>query len=212
MGPIYVCTRNDNLGPIIESTPADRRKDLVFFQNGMLDPLLEKYGLQLSPSNPNASTQCLVYFAVAKLGDKPMDGVTDLNPEGLTAAFGRHAESLAKRLRNAGVGIVVSGLPHTRKTDISTDGRVQKTCSRFELVREAVWTTRTLISHEHMSKLHPCPRYKPNQPPKFNNLTAWDLYYFKKRIGGSAPCGVTKDSMKYHGSSRCGVIGPCLVL
>ena len=73
----------------------------------MLDPLLEKYGLQLSPSNPNASTQCLVYFAVAKLGDKPMDGVTDLNPEGLTAAFGRHAESLAKRLRNAGVSIVV---------------------------------------------------------------------------------------------------------
>jgi len=26
-----------------------------------------------------------VYFAVAKLGDKPTDGKTDVNPEGLTA-------------------------------------------------------------------------------------------------------------------------------
>lgn len=29
--------------------------------------------------------QVLVYFAVAKLGDKPTDGKTDVNPEGLTA-------------------------------------------------------------------------------------------------------------------------------
>lgn len=26
-----------------------------------------------------------MYFAVAKLGDKPTDGKTDVNPEGLTA-------------------------------------------------------------------------------------------------------------------------------
>jgi hypothetical protein len=29
--------------------------------------------------------QVLVYFAVAKLGEKPTDGKTDVNPEGLTA-------------------------------------------------------------------------------------------------------------------------------
>lgn len=29
--------------------------------------------------------QVLVYFAVAKTGDKPIDGKTDVNPEGLTA-------------------------------------------------------------------------------------------------------------------------------
>ena len=79
----------------------------MFFQNGMLDPLLEKYGLQLSPSNPNRSTHCLVYFTVAKPGAKATDGVTAVSPEGLTAAFGRHAESLARRLRRAGVSIVV---------------------------------------------------------------------------------------------------------
>ena len=38
--------------------------------------------------------QVLVYFAVAKLGDKPQDGRTDTNPEGLTAATGKHAGRL----------------------------------------------------------------------------------------------------------------------
>lgn len=32
--------------------------------------------------------QVLVYFAVAKLGEKPTDGKTDVNPEGLTAGAG----------------------------------------------------------------------------------------------------------------------------
>lgn len=31
--------------------------------------------------------QVLVYFAVAKLGEKPIDGQTDVNPEGLTAGM-----------------------------------------------------------------------------------------------------------------------------
>lgn len=40
----------------------------------------------------------LVYFAVAKLGDLPIDGKTDVNPEGLTAAYGKHAQTFADRL------------------------------------------------------------------------------------------------------------------
>jgi hypothetical protein len=35
-----------------------------------------------------ARQQVLVYFAVAKMGDKPTDGKTDVNPEGLTAGGG----------------------------------------------------------------------------------------------------------------------------
>ncbi len=34
--------------------------------------------------------QVLVYFAVAKKGDKPTDGKTDVNPEGLTAGGRAH--------------------------------------------------------------------------------------------------------------------------
>lgn len=49
----------------------------------------------------------LIYFAVAKLGEMPTDGKTDLNPEGLTAACGRHAEAFAARLHRAGLACKV---------------------------------------------------------------------------------------------------------
>ena len=47
--------------------------------------------------------QVLVYFAVAKKGEKPQDGKTDKNPEGLTAAWGPHAEAVASRLHDNGL-------------------------------------------------------------------------------------------------------------
>ncbi len=53
------------------------------------------------------NTQVLVYFAVAKLGDTPTDGKTDVNPEGLTAAYGKHAEAIAQRLVAAGMSCKV---------------------------------------------------------------------------------------------------------
>ena len=106
-GPIIVCTRNDSLDGIVDSVPADRRSDLVFLQNGMLEPWLQRRGL-------TDVTQVLIYFAVAKLGDAPTDGVTDLNPEGLTAACGKHAEAFAARLRRAGLACHVLPPPQFR--------------------------------------------------------------------------------------------------
>lgn len=53
--------------------------------------------------------QVLVYFAVAKLGDAPTDGKTDVNPEGLTAAYGPHAAAVAARLHAAGLSCKVRG-------------------------------------------------------------------------------------------------------
>ena len=38
-GPIYVCTRNDDLEAIVKATPESRRGDLCFLQNGMLGEL-----------------------------------------------------------------------------------------------------------------------------------------------------------------------------
>ncbi|XP_031478671.1 uncharacterized protein LOC116249640 [Nymphaea colorata] len=95
-GPIFVCTRNDDLDAVLEATPEARWSDLVFFQNGMLEPWLQSKGL-------HDSDQVLAYFAVSKLGEPPVDGKTDLNPEGLTAAFGKWAYSLATRLRAGGL-------------------------------------------------------------------------------------------------------------
>ena len=47
-GPIYICTRNDDLDAIIEKTPLNRREDLVFLQNGMLGPYLAGKGLTMN--------------------------------------------------------------------------------------------------------------------------------------------------------------------
>lgn len=44
----------------------------------MLDPWLQSKGL-------NDANQVLAYFAVSKLGEPPVDGKTETNPEGLTA-------------------------------------------------------------------------------------------------------------------------------
>jgi hypothetical protein len=99
-GPIVVCTRNDDLAAIVDATPPSRRKDLVFIQNGMLQPWLDARGL-------GDNTQVLVYFAVAKKGDAPSDGKTDVNPEGLTAAYGTHAEAFAARLHASGLSCKV---------------------------------------------------------------------------------------------------------
>ncbi|KAG7014193.1 hypothetical protein SDJN02_24367 [Cucurbita argyrosperma subsp. argyrosperma] len=100
-GPILVCTRNDDLEAVLESTPRSRwNADLVFFQNGMLDPWYESKGL-------NDVNQVLAYFAISKLGEAPVDGITDTNPEGLTAAYGKWASAVAGRLNAAGLSCKV---------------------------------------------------------------------------------------------------------
>ena len=92
-GPIFVCTRNDVLEAVIEKTPANRREDLIFMQNGYLDSFLESKGLE-------KNTQALIYFAVAKFGEKPTDGITSVNPEGLTAVTGKWSEQVAARFHS----------------------------------------------------------------------------------------------------------------
>lgn len=78
----------------------DNLADLVFFQNGMLEPWLESKGL-------GDADQVLAYFAVSKLGEPPIDGKTDTNPEGLTAAYGKWASAIAARLYSGGLSCKV---------------------------------------------------------------------------------------------------------
>ncbi|XP_020593794.1 uncharacterized protein LOC110033954 isoform X2 [Phalaenopsis equestris] len=99
-GPIFVCTRNDDLDAVLEGTLSSRWSDMVFFQNGMLDPWFESRGL-------GDANQVLAYFAVSKLGESPTDGKTDTNPEGLTAAFGKWASAVAARLHGGGLSCKV---------------------------------------------------------------------------------------------------------
>ena len=43
------------------------------------------------------------YLAVAKLGEQPIDGITDVNPEGLTTATGKWAGAFQARLAKGGL-------------------------------------------------------------------------------------------------------------
>lgn len=99
-GPILVCTRNDDLEAVLQATPQSRWSDLVFFQNGMLEPWFKSKGL----GDPD---QVLAYFAVSKLGEPPVDGKTNTNPEGLTAAYGKWASAVAERLHAGGLSCKV---------------------------------------------------------------------------------------------------------
>jgi hypothetical protein len=89
--PIFIATRNDALEGIVQACPPNRRKDLVFLQNGYLDDFLESHNLQ-------DNTQVLLYVSVTSKGAPPIDGVTTFNPEGLTTATGEHAQAFANRL------------------------------------------------------------------------------------------------------------------
>jgi hypothetical protein len=51
--PLQVCTRNDDLDDVIARTSPQRRKDLVFLQNGILEPLLAKHGLEGNTQVPD---------------------------------------------------------------------------------------------------------------------------------------------------------------
>ena len=99
-GPIYLCVPNSALDELIEACPEDRREDLVFMGSGNLGELLKEKGL-------SQCSQALIYFVINKLGEDPVDGVTSLDPEGLTCCVGKWAPDLAKRLRKvcgSGVG------------------------------------------------------------------------------------------------------------
>lgn len=94
--PILIATRNDSLDKIIQECPKNRLKDLVFLQNGYLDGFLAERGL-------SENTQALLYLSVPALGVDPVDGITTVNPEGLTGATGIHAQAFASRLNSLGL-------------------------------------------------------------------------------------------------------------
>ena len=67
-GPILIATRNDALDAIVDECPENRRKDLVFMQNGYLDDFLESKGLL-------DNTQVLLYMSVAARDVDPVSAI-----------------------------------------------------------------------------------------------------------------------------------------
>lgn len=87
--PIAVCVRNDDLGSVLAAVPLARRPDLVFLQNGMLDPWLEDHGL-------DGNTRGLLFFAVDKRDAPP-------SPGGVSRFTGPHANTMVLWLESLGL-------------------------------------------------------------------------------------------------------------
>ena len=93
--PIAVCVRNDDLAGVLTRVPAHRRSDLVFVQNGMLEPWLEDHGLE-------GNTRGLLFFAASERGG-PVD------PGGVSRFTGAHANAMALWLESLGLRAEVVG-------------------------------------------------------------------------------------------------------
>ena len=87
--PIAVCVRNDDLGAVLSAVPAHRRADLVFLQNGMLDPWLEDHGLE-------GNTRGLLFFAADTRDGAP-------TPGGVSRFTGPHANAMVLWLESLGL-------------------------------------------------------------------------------------------------------------
>ncbi len=90
--PIVVAVRNDDLEAVLARVPEARRGDLVFVQNGMLDPWLEGHGL-------SGNTRGLLYFAVERRGGP-------IEPGAASPFVGRHAAAVVRWLGALGVPAV----------------------------------------------------------------------------------------------------------
>ncbi len=93
--PIAVCVRNDDLGAVLAAVPKHRWPDLVFVQNGMLDPWLEDHGLE-------GNTRGLLFFAVGTRGGA-------VEPGGVSRFTGAHANAMALWLESLGLRAEVIG-------------------------------------------------------------------------------------------------------
>ena len=88
-GPILVCTNAGDLGSVIDRTPATRRPDLVFVQNGMIGDVLAELGCA-------NNTRGLLYFAVPSRGCLPAPGDESV-------FTGPHAEGVTDWFRSIGL-------------------------------------------------------------------------------------------------------------
>ncbi len=87
--PILVCTRNDDLPAVLERVHPSRHGDLVFVQNGMVQPFLAEHGLA-------GCTQGVLWVAVPRRGDTPVPG-------GTSAFHGPWAGPIARLFHTHGV-------------------------------------------------------------------------------------------------------------
>jgi hypothetical protein len=95
-GSVLVTTNAGDLVEVVGRVPSSRLADLVFIQNGMIDPVLDRLGL-------SENTRGLLYFAVPRRGLDPQPG-------GDSIFAGLHADSMCNWFHSIELGAnAVSG-------------------------------------------------------------------------------------------------------
>ena len=70
---MYVCVQAADLEAVVAACPDEKKDDLVFLQDGMLEPLFQRHGLY-------GPTQIALWLACLRVGGKPVDGITSSAP------------------------------------------------------------------------------------------------------------------------------------
>lgn len=110
-GPIYLCVRNDDLAGIIDACPEDRKEDLVFMQNGMLEDFWKRHGVLTGPGTPaeSSATRVNLWFGIAKKGGDVIGKRSGDDSDQLTCATGKWAGAVKERLEKGDLGCRLLG-------------------------------------------------------------------------------------------------------
>ncbi|MCY4380996.1 MAG: hypothetical protein OXC40_05460 [Proteobacteria bacterium] len=81
--PTWICVRMKDLDQVLQQIPTTSKQNLIFLQNGIYQSLLDDYGV-LEP------TKMLVYFAINKIGDTPVDSL------GMSVVTGKHSKMVSQ--------------------------------------------------------------------------------------------------------------------
>lgn len=90
-GPVYLCVPTSDLEAVIATCPDNKKDDLVFLSDGMLEPIFQRNGLY-------GPTQAALFMACVRKGGKPVDGTNPDAPDGLTTVSGKWAGALSMRM------------------------------------------------------------------------------------------------------------------
>lgn len=108
-GPIFCCMRAMDLEARIAECPEGKRNDLIFVQNGYINPVLAKFDLLES------ATRVILFIGVPSTSSTPIDGVTELHPNGLTVVSGKWAREVKNRLAHHNLSCTIVDYPELEK-------------------------------------------------------------------------------------------------
>ena len=88
-GPVYVCVPLADVEAVVATCPPEKKDDLVFMQDGMLEPLFQRNGMY-------GPTQVIMWLVLLRKGGRPVDGE-------FTTVTGKWAGAVAMRFSTGGL-------------------------------------------------------------------------------------------------------------